>query len=69
MATYMPANAAPAVVASLREILGKSAKTAYVTDILTNGSMEPLEIAGDELTTLQRADIAVLSKVVRPPKP
>ncbi len=65
LATYAPAQTPPAIAASLREILRKAGKTAPVTDFLNSFSMQPLDIAGDEITVMTRAETEKLGKVLR----
>ena len=64
-ATYFPANTPPAIAATMREILLKAVKTKPVVDMLVNASFESMDLSGDQLTSLQRADVARWAKVVR----
>ena len=64
-ATYFPARTPPAVSAVMREILQKAVKARYVTEVLTTFALEPLELSGDELTTLQRLESEKWGKLVR----
>ena len=65
VATYFPANTSPAIVATMRDILSKAAKTRYVVDALALASFEPLELSGDQLTALQRAESDKWGKLLR----
>ncbi|HSV77972.1 MAG TPA: tripartite tricarboxylate transporter substrate binding protein [Ramlibacter sp.] len=65
LATYAPAGTPPAVAATLRDILRKAGQASTVKDVLHNFAMEPLELAGDELTALQRAETEKWRKVTR----
>jgi tripartite-type tricarboxylate transporter receptor subunit TctC len=64
LATYAPAHTPAPVAATLRDILRKAGKTAPVTDFLKTFSMQPLDISGDEVTALTRADIDKVGKVL-----
>ena len=64
-AAYFPAKTPPAIVASMREIIQKAAKTTYVTDMFINFALEPLLASGDELAKLQRSDSEKYGKLVR----
>lgn len=65
LAIYAPANTPAPIAASLRDTLRKAAKTAPVTDFLKTFSMQPLDIAGDEISAMTRSDIDKVGKVVR----
>ena len=65
VATYFPAKTSPAIVATMRDILSKAAKTRYVVDALALASFEPLELSGDQLTALQRAESDKWGKLLR----
>ena len=65
LATYAPARTPPAVAGALREILLKAGRHAQVSGVQATFAMEPLELAGDELTALQRSDVEKWGKVVR----
>ena len=64
-ATFLPANASPAVVATLRDIVRRASKTSYVVDALATASFEPLDLTGDQLVQLHRADIEKWGRIVR----
>ncbi|MEY4099809.1 MAG: hypothetical protein RL300_980 [Pseudomonadota bacterium] len=65
LATYAPAKTPPAIAATLRDILRAAGKTSYVTDFLNTYAMQRLDLAGDELTVLQRNEVDKLGKVIR----
>jgi tripartite-type tricarboxylate transporter receptor subunit TctC len=65
LATYAPQGTPPAAVAALRDIVRRAGRTAGVAEAFNNFAMEPMELAGDELLALQRAEIAKWSKVVQ----
>ncbi|HSV79397.1 MAG TPA: tripartite tricarboxylate transporter substrate binding protein [Ramlibacter sp.] len=67
-ATYLPAKTPPEVAASLRDIVQKAAAGKYVSEVLANFSMEPLEFAGNDLMTFQRAEAVKWGKLVREAK-
>lgn len=62
---YYPARTPPEVVAVMRAILRKAAKTSVVAEALKKSQMEPLDLVGDEVTALNRKELEVLGKVVR----
>ena len=62
---YYPAKTPPEVVAAMRAILRKAAKTAVVAEALKKSQMEALDLVGDEVTALNRKDLELLGKVVR----
>jgi tripartite-type tricarboxylate transporter receptor subunit TctC len=64
-ATYLPAKTSPAVVAAMREIVAKAAKTQFVKEAFTTYALEPLPIAGEELAAFQRRDSERWGKLVR----
>lgn len=64
-ATYFPANTPPAIAATMRDILRKATKTKYVSDALALASFEPLDLSGDQLTSMLRADSEKWGKLVR----
>ncbi|HSV77761.1 MAG TPA: tripartite tricarboxylate transporter substrate binding protein [Ramlibacter sp.] len=66
LATYAPAGTPPAIAATLRDILRRASQTSAVKETLHTFSMEPLELAGDQLTALQRAESEKWRRVVRP---
>jgi len=63
LATYAPAKTPPEIVAKLRDILRSAAKSSYVTGFLNTFAMQPLNISGDELTTLQQSELKKLRQV------
>lgn len=65
LATYAPAQTPAPIAASLRDILRKAGKTAAVTDYLKTFSMQPLDIAGDEITALTHSETEKVGKVLR----
>jgi tripartite-type tricarboxylate transporter receptor subunit TctC len=65
LAFYAPTQTPPAIAAALRDVLRKAGKTSYVTEFLNTFAMQPLDMAGDELTALQRSESDKLGKVLR----
>ena len=64
-AAYMPTRTPPEVAAAMREILEKTRRTREVNEFLTGSAIEPLELAGDELTKLNRSEIEMWSRLAR----
>ena len=64
-ASYFPARTPPDVVAAMRDILRQAAKSPAVAEALAKGSMDPFDVAGDEISAVIRREIAVAQKVVR----
>jgi tripartite-type tricarboxylate transporter receptor subunit TctC len=64
-AAYMPTRTPPDVAAAMREILKKTLRTHDVTEFLAGSAIEPFDLAGDELTTLNRNEIEMWSRLVR----
>lgn len=64
-ATYLPAHTPPAVVAKLREIVGKARNAPPVRRAIGDASFEPLELGGGELTAMQLSDSESWGKVLR----
>lgn len=64
LATYAPAHTPAPIAAALRDILSKAGKTSYVTDFLKTFSMLPLDIQGEQVTALTRAETAKVAKVL-----
>jgi len=64
-ATYFPARTPPEVLREMREILRKASKTKLMADTLNNFAMEPLDLAGDELTSLNRKEVDMWTRVVK----
>jgi tripartite-type tricarboxylate transporter receptor subunit TctC len=49
----------------MRDILRQAAKSPVVAEALAKGSMDPFDVAGDEISAVIRREIAVAQKVVR----
>jgi tripartite-type tricarboxylate transporter receptor subunit TctC len=64
-ATYFKAGTAPEKAAAMREILRKASETPTVKTALKNFVHEPFNLAGDEITALNRREIEHWSKIVR----
>jgi len=64
-ASYFPAHTPPDVVAAMREILRRAVKSPGVSEALAKGSMDPFDVAGDEINAVIRKEIEVSTKVVR----
>jgi tripartite-type tricarboxylate transporter receptor subunit TctC len=64
-ATYFPAKTPPAIVAAMREIIQKAAKTPHMAEMFTTFALEPLLASGEELAALQRTDSEKWGKLVR----
>ena len=65
LATYAPAGTPPETAAALRALLRQAGQSRTVQDVLHNFAMDPLPLAGDELTTLQRTESDKWRDVVR----
>jgi tripartite-type tricarboxylate transporter receptor subunit TctC len=65
LAMYFPAKTPPAVVAAMRDILREAVKSSYVAEARARASYEPLELSGDQVAALQRADSEKFGKLVR----
>jgi tripartite-type tricarboxylate transporter receptor subunit TctC len=64
-ATYFPAKTPPEIASTMREILRKASKTKLMADTLNSFAMEPLDIAGDDVTQLTRREIEMWGKIVK----
>jgi len=64
-ATYFGARTPPEVVASMRQILRKVAKAPGLQEVLAKGSMDPFDLAGDEISAVIRREIDSAGKLVR----
>lgn len=64
-ATYLPRGSSPEVAATLRDIVRKASRTPTVKAVMDSFAMEPLELMGDQLTTLQHTDSERWGRAVR----
>jgi tripartite-type tricarboxylate transporter receptor subunit TctC len=64
-ATYFPAKTPADVAATMRDILRRASQTKTVVDVLKTFTMEPLNLAGEELTALNRKEVDTYAKVLR----
>jgi tripartite-type tricarboxylate transporter receptor subunit TctC len=64
-AAYFARGTPPEAVAAMREILRKALKTQSFSESLAKVGMEPLDVAGDDLTALARREVDVWAKVVK----
>ncbi len=64
-AAYMPTKTPPEVAAVMRDILQKAIRSKVVADMLTGASIEPLDVAGADLTAMTRAEIDMWNNLIR----
>ncbi len=64
-AMYFPANVPRETTVAMRDLLKRAAHTKLVEDTLAKASLEPMSLVGDELTALNRKEVAMWTKVVR----
>lgn len=64
-AAYFPKETPPAVVTKIQDIFRSAAAKPEVRNALANFVHEPLGLVGDEVTALNRREIAFWSKLVR----
>jgi tripartite-type tricarboxylate transporter receptor subunit TctC len=64
-AAYFARGTPPEVVAAMRDILRKALKAPSFTETLSKVGMEPLNLAGDDLTALARREVGIWTKVVK----
>lgn len=64
-AAYVPLRTPPDTVATLRDAFRKAAATKAIAETLSNFSMEPLDLVGDDLTALNRSEIEMWTRIVR----
>lgn len=64
-AAYFPAKTSPAIVAAMRDIVGKAMSTPPVKDTLATFALEPLPLSGEALAAFQKNDSQRLGKLVR----
>jgi tripartite-type tricarboxylate transporter receptor subunit TctC len=64
-ATYFAAKTPPEVVAAMREVLHKAARSPGFLEALARANMDPLDLAGDEINALTQREIDMWTKVVR----
>lgn len=64
-AVYAPEKTPPAVIAAIRGIIGKAAKSKSFSDSLNQFAMEPMDLTPEEITQLIRREIQMWTKVVR----
>ena len=67
-ATYFARGTAPERVAAMRAILRKAVAAPSMQEALAKVGMEPLDMAGDELTALARSEVEVWTRVVKEAK-
>lgn len=67
-ATYFASGVRPEQAAAMRDIIRKATHTRHVTQALEKFSMEPLELSGDELSTLTRSEIEKWAPMIKPAK-
>ncbi len=65
IAMYFPAKTPAPVVAAMRDLLKETATSPHVADAMTRASFEPLNITGEQVSALQRADSDRLGKLAR----
>jgi tripartite-type tricarboxylate transporter receptor subunit TctC len=64
-AIYFKAGTPPAAVTAMREMLRKAGTQQTVKDALKSFVHDPLDLAGDDITTMTRTEIAHWNKLVR----
>jgi tripartite-type tricarboxylate transporter receptor subunit TctC len=64
-ATFFPAKTPPQIVATMRDALRKASQTKTVVEALKVSALEPLNLEGEELTTLNRKELDKWTKVIR----
>jgi tripartite-type tricarboxylate transporter receptor subunit TctC len=64
-ATYAATKTPPEVVAELRNVLTRAAKSPGFAEVLKQASMDPLELVGDDIHALTRREIELWTKVAR----
>jgi len=64
-ATYFARGTPPEIVATMRDILRKATKAAVLQETMAKVGMEPLDLAGDDITALTRKEIDMWTKVVK----
>ncbi|MCX8003741.1 MAG: tripartite tricarboxylate transporter substrate-binding protein, partial [Burkholderiaceae bacterium] len=62
---YFKAGTPPAATAAMRDILRKAAARPTVKDALKSFVHEPLDLAGDDVTAMNRREIEAWKKLVR----
>lgn len=63
--TYFPAKTPPAIAATMREIIRKAAKTRQMAEMMHTFAMDAMDVAGDDLAALQRAESEKWGKLIR----
>jgi tripartite-type tricarboxylate transporter receptor subunit TctC len=64
-ATYFARGTPPELVERMSDILRRAMKTPGVVETLTQGSMEPLELSGAELTQLARKEVELWNQIAK----
>lgn len=64
-AAYFPKNTPPEIVHAMQKILAEAHKTPAFTEMLRSNALEPLPLAGDALTELNRKEIEKWKRVVQ----
>jgi tripartite-type tricarboxylate transporter receptor subunit TctC len=65
--TYLTARTPSAKVSAMRSLLRKAVKSQTYTDALISVNLEPLDMVGDDITAMTKAEIAAWGKILRPP--
>jgi tripartite-type tricarboxylate transporter receptor subunit TctC len=69
LATYAPAKTPPAISSALLDILQKASRTTVVQEALAKYGIDPLNLSGEQLTAMQRAEVEKWGKLVRSQRP
>ncbi|HSV83004.1 MAG TPA: tripartite tricarboxylate transporter substrate binding protein [Ramlibacter sp.] len=64
-ATYFARGTPPEVSQAMREVLRKATQHSSMVETLGKVGMEPLELAGDDITALARKEVEMWTKVVK----
>lgn len=64
-AAYFPKNTPPEIVRAMRRILTEAHNTAVFSETLRSNGLEPLSLAGDALTEMNRKEIDKWKRVVQ----
>jgi tripartite-type tricarboxylate transporter receptor subunit TctC len=64
-ATYFARGTPPELTKAMRDILRKAMQHPLMLDTLGKAGMEPLELAGDDITALTRKEVDMWTKVVK----
>lgn len=64
-AAYFPKNTPPEIVRTMQKILADAHKAPAFSEMLRSNALEPLPLAGDALTELNRKEIEKWKRVVQ----